>query len=164
MLRHKTISNFLLVLASLVLINCSGGNQSRLDKIRVNLKSEGPLYNGPNTATGIWKPAISSGKQVKSVRFTQVKISSTDTSLNGLAANLVFQLASSNAEMKKIAFFKGKALSNELVFQVAGEQKNLEEFFKGQEITFVVDYDLVPDEWNENLTFTLEFDAELITD
>jgi hypothetical protein len=163
-MKHKSSIIYLVIISSLVLMNCTGKKQSRLEKIQVELKSEGPLYSGPNTATGIWKPAISPGENVKSVRFSRVKISSPDTSLSGLAANIVFQLASNEAEMKKIAFYKGQALSNSLECQVAEEQKDLEAFFKGQEITFVLDYDLIPDEWNENLSFTLEFDAELITD
>ena len=48
--------------------------------------------------------------------------------------------------------------------QLAEEQDDLKDFFKGQEITFVVDYDFLPEELNQNLSFNLEFNAELATD
>jgi len=164
MWHNQTKNSFLLILITAVLFNCSGGKQSKLEKIRVQLVSEGPLYNGPNTAIGIWKPTIESGKKVKSVRFTSVKVSAADTSLSKIAGNLVLQLAASRAEMKKIAFFKGNAATNEVELQLADEQKDLNQFFEGQDITFVIDYDLLPEEWSQNLTFQLEFDAELVTE
>jgi hypothetical protein len=152
----------ILLFSTLILFSCGEGNKKPLDKIQVTLITEGPVYNGPNTATGKWKPE--SGAKVRSVKFTSVTISGTDTTLSGLAGNLVLQMAAPNAEMKKIAFFKGNASGNSLTLQLAEEQDDLKDFFKGQEITFVVDYDFLPEELNQNLSFNLEFNAELATD
>lgn len=158
-MRHLAI---ICILLTGTFFSCGGGgNKKSLSKIQVKLLSEGPLYNGSNTATGIWKPEI--GTEVRSVRFTGITVSGSDTSLSGLAGNLVLQLAAPKSEMKKIAFHQGPAKSNQISLQLASEQDGLSDFFNGQEVTFVIDYDFIPDELNENLSFNLEFDAELTT-
>lgn len=156
------LSYILFIVLVLGCAACSGGNASKLEKIKLALVSEGPLFNGSNTATGIWKPAVST--KVKSARFTSVTISGADSSLAGLVGNLVLQIAAPEADMKKIAFIKGNAGQGQLKLLIAEEQKELEAFFRGQEITFVIDYDLLPEEYAGNLRFNLEFDAELITE
>lgn len=152
----------ILLLGSLVLFSCGGGNKKNLTNIKVQVLTEGPVYNGSNTATGKWKPEA--GAKVRSVRISSVSISGADTSLSGLAGNLVLQLAAPDAAMKKIAFFKGTVSGNSVQLSPADDQDDLKEFFKGQEITFVVDYDFLPEELNQNLSFNLEFNAELTTD
>lgn len=145
-----------------LLFSCGGGNKKNLEKIKVQLVSEGPLYGGSNTATGKWKaPSMA---KVHSAKITAASLYSADTSLNGLAANVVLQVAAAETQMKKIAFFKGNAGAGSLKLSLAEDQKGMEEFFKGQEITFVADFDLLPEEYAGNLSFTLEFDAELTTD
>ena len=142
---------------------CGGDGQTNVEKIKITLTSEGPLYSGSNTATGTWKPDEAFSGHVKSVRFTSARLSSADTVLNGIILNPVLQLAAPKADMKKIAYFKGSPAGNEFSLQMAEDQKDIKDFFNGQEITFVIDYDLVPEELNSNLTFTLDFEAELIT-
>jgi hypothetical protein len=152
------------VIIMFLMSSCGGGTKKKLEKVQVKLVSEGPVYSGSNTATGTWKPDLQGIGKVKSARFTTATISSTDTTLAGIAENLVLQMAAPETEMKKIAFHKGSISSNEVKLQVAEEQEGLKTFFKGQDITFVIDYDLLPEEINENLQFTLEFDVEITTD
>jgi hypothetical protein len=152
------------MLLLLIVGGCGEGVKKNLEKVQVTMVSEGPLYNGPNTATGIWKPDILGAGKVKSARFTAVRIIAADSSMDGLMENMVLQMAAPETEMKKIAFIKGAATGKQISLQVAEEQKDLKDFFKGQEITFVTDYDFLPEELNDNLQFTLEFDVELITD
>jgi hypothetical protein len=146
----------------LCLAACSGGKKSRTEKIKLTLVSEGPLFSGPNMAKCVWKPSVA-GK-VTSVRFTSVSLASVDTSLADLAGNFVFQLAAADSDMKKIAFFNGNASSGPVNLRIAEEQKDLESFFNGKEITLVLDYDLIPEEYSGNLSFSLEFDAEITTE
>lgn len=151
-------------LLMLLAFACGNHEKKNIEKIAIKLTSEGPLYSGSNTATGTWKPdSIYEGK-VKSVRFTSVRIASGDSNLNGIILNPVLQLAASQADMKKVAFFKGSPSGKVIQMQLADDQKDLADFFKGQEITFVVDYDLVPEELDQNLSFLLEFEMELLTD
>ena len=152
----------ILLISTLILFSCGEGNKKPLEKVQVQLLTEGPVYNGSNTATGKWKPEA--GAKVRSVKFTSVTISGADTSLSGLAGNLVLQLAAPDAAMRKIAFFKGTVSGNSVQLTPADDQDDLKDFFKGQEITFVVDYDFLPEELNQNLPFNLEFNAELATD
>lgn len=159
----RNILNAFFLILTTILAGCGGGKQTNIEKIKINLTSEGPLYSGSNTATGTWKPDAAFSGQVKSVRFTSVRLSSADTVLHGLILNPVVQLAAPQADMKKIAFYKGSPAGKEISLQLAEEQKGIRDFFNGQEITFVIDYDLVPEEFNSNLTFTLDFEAELIT-
>jgi hypothetical protein len=146
----------------ILLASCGGGKKNKLEKIKVQLVSEGPLFGGSNTATGKWKSELK--EKVKSVRFSSARISCSDSVLSGQIGNLVLQMAAAETSMKKIAFYKGNASSGNLDLQMAEEQEGLEEFFRGQDITFVVDYDLLPEEYADNLKFTLEFDADLTTD
>jgi hypothetical protein len=155
---------FFLLILSVGLAACGGGSKKSLKKVQVNLVTAGPLFNGSNTATGIWNPELKASGKVHSARFTSVTVSCPDTTLAGFVGNLVLQIAAPKTEMKKIAFYKGAANGKQLKLQVADEQDDLRDFFNGQEITFVIDYDLLPDEFNGDLPLTVEFDAELTTD
>jgi hypothetical protein len=142
---------------------CGSGSKKELRKIKVDLKTDGPLYSGSNTATGTWSPALEENTEVSAARFTSVRFRCEDTILAGNVDNMVLQLAAPNAEMRKVAFFKGKASGNEVSLQLADDQDDIRDFFRGQEVTFVVDYDFIPEELNDNLNFSIEFDAELQT-
>jgi homospermidine synthase len=90
-----------------------------------------------------------------------VRLTCNNDSLQSKIANPVLQLAAGDLAMVKVAFAEEKLQTKLSSLKVANEQKNIDEFFKGKKITFVLDYDLMQEELDQDLTFSLDFDLEM---
>ena len=151
----------------LFLYSCGpSGKKIEVKSIQVELTSTGPLYEGSNTATFDWVVDFSKyidkvPESINQVRFLAVRLTCNNDSLQSKIANPVLQLAAGDLAMAKVAFAEEKLQTKLSSLKVANEQKNIDEFFKGKKITFVLDYDLMQEELDQDLTFSLDFDLEM---
>jgi len=160
MLRNSLI--FVLISASL--LGCTGaGEKLSLETGKVVLVASGPLYEGSNTATAEWTPVRESveGKKITSARVSKIRLTGTGLYAD-LFSDITFSLAATGADMCRVGVLNPVAVGDSTwELQVAEEQKNIEDFFKGKPITLVADVNLKRDlEADLNLTAEVVFETE----
>lgn len=130
---------------------CKRDLQTAQADITVEVTAEGPLYEGSNTAVGVWKvdlaalfPEIDLKKsKIKSARIEEV-ILEIDPSFKVKAAKV--EISGRNVDMQKIAFVNNIGENESSVkLLVAEEQKNIEKFLQLDAINVVTDIDLAED-------------------
>ncbi|GCD78638.1 hypothetical protein JCM31826_21200 [Thermaurantimonas aggregans] len=130
---------------------CKQDPETALADVTVEVTAEGPLYEGSNTAVGIWKvdlaqlfPEIDFGKtKIKSARIEEV-ILDFDPSFKVKAAKV--EISGRNVDMQKIAFANNIGENESSVkLLVAEEQKGIEKFLQLDAVNVVTDVDLAED-------------------
>jgi hypothetical protein len=164
----KTVRRLIIPFLLFLVYSCGpSGDKVEVKSIQVALTSSGPLYEGSNTATVDWDVDFSKymeqvPKSINQVRFLNVRLKCNNDSVQANIGNPVVQLAAGDLAMAKVAYAEENLQANQAAsLKIAAEQKNIDEFFKGKKITFVLDYDLKQEEFNEDLTFSMEFDLEM---
>jgi hypothetical protein len=170
-MRAKLFSSITFFIASaLFFMGCGPkGEKREIKKMSIVLTSEGPLYEGSNTATYDWKVDFKellneTPQRINDVKFTSVKVTLDSDTLNSMVSNLVLQMTSGKLDMLKIAFLEKLNAGDASAFTIADKQKKFDEYFNQEKLTFVLDYDLKAEEWNDNLNFNFEFDLEIFAD
>lgn len=167
---NKFISTF--IVATCLLLGACGKNEPITFTIdSVQLKAEGPLFEGPNTAQCDIKDALSAFvkekelemDKIQSVKLTGVTLTLPDSLNFDIYTNLTLQFASEKTDMFKAAVInpvpQGK---NTLTLTVAQEQENLLDLLKQENFTVVADVNVAKDTsmnilMNANLNFTIDY-------
>ncbi|MFN3952366.1 MAG: hypothetical protein ACK4KT_08195 [Thermaurantimonas sp.] len=130
---------------------CKRAHKSSEGTIVVEVRAESPLYEGINTAVGIWEvnlqelfPEVDFSKEkISSARFEEV-ILVIDP--NTKVKNAKIEISGRNVDMQKIAFANNIAAEeSEVQLIVAEEQKKIERFLQLDRINIVMDADLAED-------------------
>ncbi|MFN4300350.1 MAG: hypothetical protein ACK4EX_11575 [Thermaurantimonas sp.] len=150
-MKQKAI--FLLMgIAILAQLNsCKRANKSSEATVSVEVKAESPLFEGVNTAIGIWD--VNLKKLFPDIDFSKEKISSArfeEVTLvidpNTKVQNAKIEISGRNVDMQKIAFANNIAAEeSEVQLIVADEQKKIERFLQLDRINIVMDADLAED-------------------
>ncbi|MBM3918428.1 MAG: hypothetical protein FJ344_02835 [Sphingomonadales bacterium] len=156
--------SLLFVILSAALLACTGGGEKlSMETGKVVLLASGPLYEGSNTATVEWIPAPEavSGKKITSARVSKIRLMGSGEYAD-LFSDITFSLAAPGADMRRVGVLNPVAVGDSIwELQVADEQKNIEDFFKGKPITLVADVNLKRDlEADLNLTAEVVFETE----
>jgi hypothetical protein len=154
----------LLLLLSAALLSCTGGGEKlSFETGKLVLVATGPLYEGSNTATAKWTPAKESveGKEITSARVSKIRIMGTGLYAD-LFSDITFSLAAPGADMRRVGVLNPVAVGDSTwELRIAEEQKDIEDFFKGNPITLVADVNLKRDlEADLNLTAEVVFETE----
>jgi hypothetical protein len=136
----------------------------------IELVAEYPLYEGANTATGVWVVSTEaltgipgmSAKALKQVRVKGAVVRLADETNQGLIEEVTLQLTASATNMQKVAFISpihGAATVFDLT--VADNQKGLVELFKQEQVVLVADINIREDfEDDLRLLVSLELEVE----
>jgi hypothetical protein len=168
-MNHRLITYLLSLFALASIVACNGESEMiRIASPQLEMKAEGPLFEGANTVTASWEFDLntllgqSQNLNLKSAKLSSVEIILEDAeNLPGLE-NMVFELTSKNTPMTRLGLFEGKINAN-VPFQLslAAKQENLNSAFEDGKITFVGDFDLQEAEYWEDINFSLKAVFEL---
>lgn len=162
------MKNYLLLLAASAMLFASCGKEEKKTYIipATLFVAEGPLFDGPNTlqANHVLQlqqidPAIVAD-HVKHVRLVKAHFSTTDSVGFDNMRNLVLQLTAANAKMQEVGLLNPVPKGATSVDLQASSEADVHELFRQNEMTMVLDADLVGDrEENYELTGELEFEV-----
>ncbi|EKB48943.1 hypothetical protein [Cecembia lonarensis] len=170
-MKKNTFLNLLLGISLTFLASCAGETEKiTINSPELRLSAEGPLFEGANTATASWEFDLSAliGKTeedltaVKNAKLTQVEISLEDgEGLPGIE-KMVFEMTSKNTPMTRLGLYQGKIdPGKSFVLNLADKQEKLASAFEDGKITFVGDFDLLEEEYWEDIHFSLKATFEL---
>lgn len=166
---HKHYSKlFLAVLLFAGLSGCTGSSTTeQLETPELQLSVEGPLYGGANSSTATWEfdqaQLLGEGKkEISEARITSVEVLLVGVDSLPAMEKMVFEVTSKNTSMTRIGLYEGKITPGQpFTLTIANEQENLSAAFADGKMTFVGDFDLIDEEYNGNITFTLKVKFDL---
>jgi len=172
-MKRNSLLTFLIGLTLALMASCSAETESlTITSPELRLSSEGPLFEGANTATASWEFDLAElvGRSeegqvnVKNARLTHVEIILEEgDNLPGIE-NMVFEMTSKNTSMTRLGLYEGRIEPGQTVqLNVASQQDNLSSAFEDGRITFVGDFNLLEEEYWDDIHFSLKatFDLEL---
>lgn len=170
-MNNRLITYLLSLFALASMIACSGESEMiRIESPQLEMKAEGPLFEGANTATASWEfdlntllgQSLDQNLKLKNAKLISVDIILKDTEELPELEKMVFELTSKNTPMTRLGLFEGKINAN-VPFQLslAAKQENLNSAFEDGKITFVGDFDLQEEEYWEDINFSLKAVFEL---
>jgi hypothetical protein len=167
----KTIGFRILAIGLLIttLGACSGETETlTIQSPELRLSAEGPLFEGANTATASWEFNLSDltdGKGmagIKNAKLTQVEITLDEAEDIPRIEKMVFEMTSKNTPMTRLGLYEGAIEpGTPFVLNLASRQEKLASAFEDEKITFVGDFDLLVEEYWEDIHFGLKATFEL---
>lgn len=153
------------------LVSCTGETETiRIESPELTMTSEGPLFEGANTATSSWDFNLNEilglgadeKANLKNAKISKVEFLLEDAEDLPELEKMVFEVTSKNTSMTRIGLYEGK-IEPRSPFQLslAAKQENLASAFEDGKITFVGDFDLKDEEYWEDLNFSLKIVFEL---
>ncbi|MES2618064.1 MAG: hypothetical protein V4613_09295 [Bacteroidota bacterium] len=167
---NKIIPAFLIAIC--MLLNACSKNETLTFSIdAAQLKGEGPLFEGANTAQCNVKDALSAFikekeldmNKIQSIKLNSVTLSMPDSLNFDIYTSLILQFASEKTDMFKAAVInpvpQGKS---SVTMTVAQEQESLLDLLKQDNFTMVADVNVAKDTamdilMNANLNFTIDY-------
>lgn len=153
------------------LFSCSGETEKLIiNSPELQLSAEGPLFEGANTATASWEFNLSEliGKteqekaNIKNAKLTQVEIILQNSEELPGIEKMVFEMTSKNTPMTRLGLYEGKIESGKpFGLSLASKQEKLASAFEDGKITFVGDFDLLEEEYWDDIHFSLKATFEL---
>ncbi len=162
----KLVPKVLLLAASLGVLfslnSCKRDIKTSEATVSVEVRAEPPLFEGINTAVGIWE--VNLQELFPDVDFSKEKISSArfeEATLiidpNTQVQNAKIEISGRNVDMQKIAFVNNITPgASEVRLIVADEQKKIEKFLQLDKVNVVMDVDLAED-LNSDFLATVKF-------
>lgn len=170
-MKSYSLSLLCLIIMLFALVSCSKETATiRIESPLLSMKAEGPMFEGANTATTSWEFDIdellgedaAKALKLKNAKLVSVEITLQPTEDNPSLEKLVLELTSKNMPMTRVGLYEGAiAEESAIVVPLAVKQENLKAAFQDGRITFVCDFDLIDEEYWDNLTFTLKAVFEL---
>jgi hypothetical protein len=152
----------------LLLVSCNGNLKTiEVETPELDMVAEGPLFEGANTATASWEFDLQSllgdeGSKVSKARVTAIEIRLVDEEDLPSLEKMVFEVTSQNISMTRVGLYESELITNEIMgLSVAGKQENLATAFQDGRMTFVGDFDLLEEEYWDNVTFKVKVKFEL---
>jgi len=153
------------------LASCSTETESHtVNSPELLLSAEGPLFEGANTATASWEFDLAElvgsnqdGKtNVRSARLIGVEIILEEGDNIPGMENMVFEMTSRNTPMTRLGLYEGRIEPGLAISpNVASQQEKLSTAFEDGKITFVGDFDLLEEEYWDDVRFRLRATFEL---
>jgi len=170
-MKQNSLLKIGLVLIFALMASCAAETETHtVNTSEILLSAEGPLFEGANTATASWEFNLAElvGRtgdgqiDVKNARITHVEIVLEEgDNLPGIE-NMVFEMTSRNTPMTRVGLYEGRIAPGQPVeLNVASQQEKLASAFEEGKITFVGDFDLLEEEYWENIQFIMRATFEL---
>lgn len=169
----KFFFKYLLICQITVLVfSCSVETETHTVKTPVlELKSTGPLFQGPNTATATWEykvkdlfPELSNGIRIENARVSTIKIIPKTGVDYPKLGKVVMEIKPKNNGMTRIGLLEtnfDNSKANSL--NVAQIQEDFKKAIKGEKLTFVADFDLLEEDYYDDLSFDLIVSFKIFT-
>ncbi|EOZ97940.1 hypothetical protein A33Q_1592 [Indibacter alkaliphilus LW1] len=165
---QKLLTSITLCLTLGFIASC-GGNLKTLEveSPELDMTAEGPLFEGANTATATWEFNLSDilgeeGTQVSKAKVKAIEVTFVELEDSPSLEKMVFEVTSQNTSMTRVGLYEsGLAPGNKVELSVAGKQENLASAFKDEKMTFVGDFDLLEEEYWDNLSFKVKVKFEI---
>jgi len=137
----------------------------------LDLKAVGPLFEGSNTATATWEfsledlfPNLEENIKIEKAKVKSIQIQTRKGMDFPKIGKMVIEMKSKYTDMTKIGLLDDNIQPNKkYTFQVADEQEDLQTAISDERITFVGDFDMLEDEYYEDVIFDLQVTLEIET-
>jgi hypothetical protein len=170
-MKNNTLFMLLMGISLALFTSCSEETETlTINSPELRLSAEGPLFEGANTATASWEFALADligeteeGKvSIKNAKLTQVEIFLREGEDLPNIEKMVFELTSKNTPMTRLGLYEGKIEPGKSFgLNLASKQEKLASAFEDGKITFVGDFDLLEEEYWEDVHFSLKVTFEL---
>lgn len=167
-----SIKHVLICVASTFMISCSVETETHSITTPVlELKATGPLFQGSNTATATWEyslealfPEMSKEIVVESAKVTSIKMIPKPNVNYPVMGKVVMEMKPKETNMLRIGLlennFKNEQSNN---LSVAAVQGNFDKAFKDGRLTFVADFELLEEDYYDDLSFNLVVTFKIFT-
>jgi hypothetical protein len=154
-----------LLLLFLVNISCSLETETHeITTPVLELKAVGPLFEGSNTATATWEFALSElfsdleGEiNIHDVQITAINVKPRANQDFPKVEKMVMEMKSKYTSMTRIGLLESNMQPNKSYdLQIAGKQEELKTAFEDERITFVGDFDMIDEDFYEDVVFDLQ--------
>ncbi|TVP46926.1 MAG: hypothetical protein EA341_13230 [Mongoliibacter sp.] len=165
---QKLVNCLSLCLLLVLIVSCGGNlNTIEVETPELDMVAEGPLFEGSNTATATWEFDLSSllgdqGNKVSKAKVTAIEIRLVPEEDLPSLEKMVFEVTSQSTSMTRVGLYNSELDSDEVMeLSVAGKQENLASAFQDGRMTFVGDFDLLEEEYWDNVAFKVKVKFEL---
>lgn len=165
---QKLVNSVSLCLALVLLVSCGGNlNTIEVETPELDMVAEGPLFEGSNTATASWEFDLSSllgdqGNKVSKAKVTAIEIRLVPEEDLPSLEKMVFEVTSQSTSMTRVGLYNSELDSDRFMeLSVAEKQENLASAFQDGRMTFVGDFDLLEEEYWDNVAFKVKVKFEL---
>lgn len=165
---RKLLYTALIGIIMAFMMSCGGDLTTKeVSTPELEMTAEGPLFEGSNTATATWEFDLAEllageGSKVSKAKVTAISVELVPDDEFPSLEKIVFEVTSKNTSMTRIGLFEGSLVpGQETELSVAGKQDNLASAFEDGKMTFVGDFDLLAEEYWDNVTFKVKVTFEL---
>ncbi len=160
----------LLILIVVLFYACSAETETHtIETPALDLEMTGPLFQGPNTATATWEYSLKelfpqSGNEIdiEDVRITTIKISPKDGIDYPELGKVIMEMKPKNSGMSRIALLESNFDTTKTnLLSIAEIQEDFDEAFEDERLTFVADFDMISEEYFDDLSFGLVVTFEI---
>lgn len=156
-----------MILLVLLITSCGTEVRKNYTINNINLKAEGPLFDGPNTLQASHVVDLTSidpelkSDRIKSVRLIKASVTTTDSIGFDRIRSLVFQITSANEGLQQLAVLNPVPDGINTADLNPSTEADVKKLFGQNELTFVLDTDLEGDQ-DENLEYSGNFEFEIV--
>lgn len=166
------LKNILLLSIIMTIISCSVETETHnIETPVLELKATGPLFQGSNTATVTWKytldklfPEIDDKIVIENARVTSIKMIPKSNVSYPDIGKIVMEMKPKETNMLRVGLletnFKNDQSNN---LSVAAVQEDFDKAFKDGRLTFVADFDLLEEDYYDDLSFDLIVSFKIFT-
>ncbi len=155
-----------------IISSCSVNTESyELSSPTLELKAVGPLFEGSNTATATWEfslkeilPELEDESLLHRVEITAIEVISKPGLDFPKVGKMVMEMKSAYTSMTRIGLLETNMQKEKTYkLQIAGKQEELTTAFKDERITFVGDFDMLEEDFYDDVVFDLKvtFNVEI---
>jgi len=169
----KVHLKFLLICFSVMpIISCSVETETHIVETPVlELKVTGPLFQGSNTSTATWEykleelfPEVNNEIVIENARVSSIKIIPKSGVDYPELGKVVMEMKPKNNGMSRVGLLETNFDNNQAnSLNVAEIQEDFDEAFSDERLTFVGDFDLLAEEYFDDLAFDLIVTFEIQT-
>lgn len=156
-----------MILLVLLITSCGTEVRKNYTINNINLKAEGPLFDGPNTLQASHVVDLTSidpelkSDRIKSVRLIKASVTTTDSIGFDRIRSLVFQITSANEGLQQLAVLNPVPDGINTADLNPSTEADVRKLFGQNELTFVLDADLEGDQ-DENMEYSGNFEFEIV--
>lgn len=168
----NNFKSVLLMAIVILTISCSVETETHIvETPTLELQAEGPLFQGSNTATVTWQyslkelfPEIDNEIVIEDARVSTIKIIPVSNNNYPNIGKVVMEMKPKNNGMTRVGLLEtnfDNSQANNL--NVAEIQEDFDKAFKDERLTFVADFEMIDEDFYDNVTFNLIVSFEIQT-
>ncbi|GGE07516.1 hypothetical protein [Psychroflexus salis] len=137
----------------------------------LELKAVGPLFEGSNTSTATWEftleelfPTIEGEVIIEKARITAIQVKPKSNLDLPKISKMVMEMKSKYTKMNRIGLLESNIQQDKTYdLQIADEQEEVDVAITDERITFVGDFDMLDEDFYEDVIFDLQVSFEIET-